>query len=76
MVLKMKETDAIDTLNPAKQTVIDDDATMMQKMLAKKVFIASGAEFGGEEPGWFRIVFTHPRDYLKEGLKRMIAALS
>jgi bifunctional pyridoxal-dependent enzyme with beta-cystathionase and maltose regulon repressor activities len=56
--------------------IIDDDSVIMQKLLAKKVFIASGADFGGEEPGWFRIVFTHPRAYLEEGLKRMIEALA
>jgi 1-aminocyclopropane-1-carboxylate synthase len=53
-----------------------EDEAIMKRLLAKKVFIASGAEFGGEEHGWFRIVFTHPREYLEEGLRRMIDAMS
>jgi bifunctional pyridoxal-dependent enzyme with beta-cystathionase and maltose regulon repressor activities len=50
------------------------EQTVTQKLLANKVFISSGKDFGGEEPGWFRIVFTHPRSYLEEGLKRMVEA--
>lgn len=63
-------------MNAAEIGMTDTDDTIMQKLLAKKVFIANGADFGGEEPGWFRIVFTHPRRYLEEGMKRMIEALS
>lgn len=48
----------------------------MQKLLAHKVFLASGTAFGAEKPGWFRIVFSHDEDYLNEGLRRIIAALS
>ena len=47
----------------------------MKKLLAKKVFLASGAAFGAEHPGWYRIVFAYPTPYLKEGLQRMVAAL-
>ncbi|EXA31197.1 hypothetical protein FOVG_17515 [Fusarium oxysporum f. sp. pisi HDV247] len=44
-------------------------------LLEKKVFLASGADFGSEKPGWFRIVFAHEDHYLQEGLTRIIAAL-
>ncbi|GFF34373.1 probable inactive 1-aminocyclopropane-1-carboxylate synthase-like protein 2 [Aspergillus udagawae] len=48
---------------------------IMQQLLKNKVFLASGAMFGSETPGWFRIVFAHPQAYLDEALRRIIAAL-
>jgi aspartate/methionine/tyrosine aminotransferase len=48
---------------------------IMQRLLKNKVFLASGAMFGSETPGWFRIVFAHPQAYLDEALRRIIAAL-
>jgi aspartate/methionine/tyrosine aminotransferase len=45
-------------------------------LLKHKVFLASGTAFGSEESGWFRIVFSHPEDYLREGLKRVLTALT
>ncbi|KAH6893115.1 pyridoxal phosphate-dependent transferase [Thelonectria olida] len=44
-------------------------------LLARKIFLASGKDFGSEQPGWFRIVFSHNDDYLDEGLGRVTAAL-
>ncbi|EAW09092.1 putative aminotransferase [Aspergillus clavatus NRRL 1] len=48
---------------------------VMQRLLKERVFLASGALFGSETPGWFRIVFAHPRDYLAEALRRVVAAI-
>lgn len=48
---------------------------VMQRLLKNKVFLASGALFGSETPGWFRIVFAHPQAYLDEALRRIVAAL-
>lgn len=48
---------------------------VMQALLGTKVFLASGATFGSEVPGWFRIVFSHEEGYLKEGLGRIIEAV-
>ncbi|KAH6962351.1 pyridoxal phosphate-dependent transferase [Ilyonectria sp. MPI-CAGE-AT-0026] len=53
----------------------DINSVVNQALLKQKVFLASGANFGSEEPGWFRIVFSHGMDYLDEGLKRIIAAI-
>lgn len=55
-----------------------DDVTdlVMSKMMAKKVFLASGKAFGSEKPGWFRIVFSHADEYLDLGLERVIDALA
>jgi aspartate/methionine/tyrosine aminotransferase len=47
----------------------------MQQLLQEKVFLASGALFGSEKDGWFRIVFTQPRDYLERALKRIVKAV-
>ncbi|BCS25219.1 putative aminotransferase [Aspergillus puulaauensis] len=48
---------------------------VMQQLLQRRVFLASGELFGAEKDGWFRIVFTHPREYLKEALDRIYAAI-
>ncbi|KAM5344863.1 hypothetical protein ACJ41O_010725 [Fusarium nematophilum] len=48
---------------------------VMGKLMAKKVFLASGEAFGSEKPGWFRIVFSHPDEYLDLGLGRVMEAL-
>jgi 1-aminocyclopropane-1-carboxylate synthase len=44
----------------------------MQALMAEKLFLASRATFGSEKPGWFRIVFTQPRELVLEGLARML----
>lgn len=46
----------------------------MKRLLEQKVFIADGEEFKGEEPGWFRVVFSQPRVYVEEGLRRVMMA--
>ena len=48
---------------------------VMQLMLKQKVWLASGVEIGAEEPGWFRIVFSHQPHHLHEGLRRIVLAL-
>lgn len=55
----------------------DDDVTkkIMGLLLQNKVFLASGANFGAELPGVFRIVFSQPKPYLEEALKRVVEAL-
>lgn len=48
---------------------------VMDSLLRHKVFLASGKQFGSERPGWFRIVFSHQRELLEEGLRRIENAL-
>lgn len=63
------------TLHPDAAT--DDlNKTIATTLLKHRVFLASGTAFGSEEPGWFRIVFSHPEAYLREGLERVHAALT
>jgi aspartate/methionine/tyrosine aminotransferase len=50
--------------------------TIFSKLMAKKIFLASGDATGAEEPGWFRLVFSQPRDYLEEGMRRIIDAIA
>lgn len=49
---------------------------VMQQLLQKKVFLASGSLFGSEQDGWFRIVFSQPRGYLMEALERIVEAVT
>ena len=44
-------------------------------LVREKVFLASGKVFGSEKPGWFRIVFSHQKELLEEGLRRIVRAL-
>lgn len=55
---------------------VDLDHSTMNALMESKIFLAAGFRFGGEEPGWFRIVFTHEMDYLKKGLERIIQAIT
>ncbi|RAH68529.1 putative aminotransferase [Aspergillus aculeatinus CBS 121060] len=48
---------------------------VMQRLLQKRVFLASGTLFGSEKDGWFRIVFTHPVEFLDLAFDRIAAAL-
>ena len=48
---------------------------IMAALMSRKVFLASGHVFGSEREGWFRIVFSQPREYLEEGLRRIVQAL-
>ncbi|KAJ3959918.1 hypothetical protein N0V92_003469 [Colletotrichum tropicale] len=58
-----------------ERKVEDLSGEVMRALLSKKVFIASGKQFGSERPGWFRIVFSNKKDLLLEGLKRIVEAI-
>jgi len=55
---------------------LEESKVIFKKLLAKKIFVAKGEAFGSEIPGWFRIVFTQPREYMVEGFKRILEALT
>ena len=57
----------------SKDDVVEE--IIMQNLLKRKVFLARGTVFGSGEDGWFRMVFSQPREYLKEAFKRIIEAL-
>lgn len=63
-------------VHPEIGTDEDVGEMVMQQLLQKKVFLASGSLFGSEEDGWFRIVFSQPREYLMEALERIVAGVT
>ncbi|KAI9038543.1 pyridoxal phosphate-dependent aminotransferase [Aspergillus affinis] len=65
-------------VHPDRRAELTGDALtkeIMRLLVSKKVFLASGLAFGSEEPGWFRIVVSHPVDFLQEALRRVEAAI-
>ncbi|KAI8680810.1 hypothetical protein LRP88_04414 [Fusarium phalaenopsidis] len=51
------------------------DNFLMKLFLDYKVYISSGKDFGSEQPGWFRIVFSQDEVQLRTGLERVATAL-
>ena len=51
------------------------DEMIMEALVARKVSVTSGAAFGSENIGWFRVVFAQAEHVLFEGLTRMVTAL-
>ncbi|KAI9041330.1 uncharacterized protein KD926_006906 [Aspergillus affinis] len=49
---------------------------IMDALLLKKVFLMAGKQFVSKQPGWFRIVFSHPQRVLDEGLNWITSALN
>ncbi|KAE8352285.1 pyridoxal phosphate-dependent transferase [Aspergillus coremiiformis] len=62
-------------LHPEVKDEEDVSDRVMELLLHKKVFLASGSLFGSEHGGWYRIVFSLPREYLQEAVRRIMAAL-
>jgi bifunctional pyridoxal-dependent enzyme with beta-cystathionase and maltose regulon repressor activities len=73
-----RSTEAKLSLNGDKDNSMNasNSSRIMGALMEKKIFLASGEAFGSDEPGWFRIVFAHPRDYLSLGLERMLEAIT
>ncbi|KAF2965992.1 hypothetical protein GQX73_g7586 [Xylaria multiplex] len=61
------------------RTVIKDDSIkdedILRRLREEGVYITSGEGYRSEQPGWFRLVFAHPKLTLDEGLKRVILTL-
>ncbi|GJC89945.1 putative inactive 1-aminocyclopropane-1-carboxylate synthase-like protein 2 [Colletotrichum liriopes] len=53
----------------------DAFALLSKVLLSQKVLLAAGEQFGAEEPGWFRLVYSLSRQDLNEGLHRISLAL-
>lgn len=62
-------------LHPKVKDDEDVSDKVMDLLLQKKVFLASGSLFGSEQGGWYRIVFSQPQKYLAEAIRRIMAAL-
>lgn len=61
-------------LSEAKRRGIDEEINLRAEK--GKVELGRGDRFGAEDGGWWRVVFSHPRDYLREGLLRAWKAVS
>jgi hypothetical protein len=57
------------------QVLWDLEEKLQDTLLAHKIFLARGADFGSDVPGWFRIVFAHEKAYLLLGLLRVVEAI-
>ncbi|KAF1810418.1 PLP-dependent transferase [Eremomyces bilateralis CBS 781.70] len=53
----------------------EGEKQLAARMVEKKVYMTPGAQLSSEEPGWFRIIFSHERKTLVEGLRRVILAV-
>lgn len=53
----------------------DVTAEVTALLLKNKVFLGTGSLFGAEQPGIFRLTFSHPRPFLVEALKRIVKAI-
>ncbi|KAL1636814.1 hypothetical protein SLS56_000907 [Neofusicoccum ribis] len=52
-----------------------DHELLKRLMREGRVSVSDALAFGGEEEGWFRIVFTHPRAFVEMGLQRLEGVL-
>jgi len=55
-----------------EMTALDAERTINTLLLKEKVFLVAGEDFGSEKPGWFRITFSYPKDWITEGLQRIL----
>lgn len=61
--------------HPDRKGVHDITEEVNDALLEQKLHLASGNLFGSETPGIFRIVFSHPAEYLQEALRRLLKAI-
>ena len=61
--------------HPDRKDSEDLTQEVMDALLEQKLYLASGSVFGSETPGVFRIVFSHPEEYIDEALRRMLRAI-
>lgn len=48
---------------------------IMARLRKNRIYIAAGEHYAAEEAGWFRLVFSHPKCVLEEGLKQMAVSI-
>lgn len=46
------------------------ERVLAQRLLDAGIYLSSGEKFASEDAGWFRVVFTHEKAKLAEGLRR------
>lgn len=58
---------------PRQQSKVNLD--IVARLYKQKIYLASGDAFGSERSGWFRIIFAHPENIIREGLSRLKLAI-
>ncbi|KAK1231459.1 hypothetical protein PQX77_005439 [Marasmius sp. AFHP31] len=61
--------------HPEDAEKLKESKFLFKKLMAEKVFLVEGEAAGAEEPGWFRLVFSQPRESVEEGITRIIRAI-
>ncbi|KAL0064451.1 hypothetical protein AAF712_008615 [Marasmius tenuissimus] len=61
--------------HPEDADKLKDSKFLFKKLMAEKVFLVEGEAAGAEEPGWFRLVFSQPRESVEEGISRIIRVI-
>jgi hypothetical protein len=51
---------------------LEKERDMNGKLLDAGIHLATSESFRGEDPGWFRITFTAPKETLQVGMQRMV----
>ncbi|MCJ1268961.1 hypothetical protein MMC22_008849 [Lobaria immixta] len=51
------------------------ERVLAQRLLDAGIYLSSGEKFASEDADWFRVVFTHEKAKLAEGLRRMMATI-
>lgn len=54
----------------------DAEQQLFERLFAAKVNLSPGANFHGDEPGWFRICFADDPAKISEGIRRMASVLN
>ncbi|OJJ65762.1 hypothetical protein ASPBRDRAFT_201546 [Aspergillus brasiliensis CBS 101740] len=56
-------------------TASDITDIIHQRLLDNRVYLAHGTAYGATQPGWFRVVFSHPSAWLEEAMERIVKAV-
>lgn len=49
---------------------------LFEKLMQQRVYLAHGIAYGSENPGWFRVVFSHPIPWIEEAIARILRAIN
>ncbi|MCJ1469670.1 hypothetical protein MMC07_008306 [Pseudocyphellaria aurata] len=55
--------------------LMKQERVLAQRLMDAGIYLATGEKFASEDAGWFRVIFTHEKAKLHEGLRRMIATI-
>ncbi|KAL9057920.1 MAG: hypothetical protein Q9162_002047 [Coniocarpon cinnabarinum] len=62
-------------LDPGMSSEWEREQALAKRMIDHKVFLTNGEGLSAEEPGFFRIIFSHDEETIRVGFKRLFEAL-